>query len=42
MIRRVVIIINASSEDIVKTNFASVELKDARSFSVKLQLVSVN
>lgn len=35
-------IINVSSEAILRNSFASVELKDVRGFLVKLHLVSVN
>ena len=42
MINRMTMIINVSSEAILRNSFASVELKDVRGFLVKLHLVSVN
>ena len=42
MIRRKMIIINVSSEAILRNTFASVELKDVRGLPVALHLASVN
>ena len=42
MIRQKMIIVNVSSEALLRNTFASVELNDVRAVSVKLHLASFN